>query len=149
MYWARYLAGSIHKAGMDGSNPITLVTGLIWPIGVTIDFASRRLYWAEDRNNRIQSSDLHGQDIRLVLQLPVDSWPWGIAAWNGRIYWGNYDNGKLQSANMDGGDMQTLYTESKPIHYIAVVPSWDQQTNRKNHCAGRYCANLCVLTPAS
>ena len=48
MYRTRSSIGSIHKAGMDGTDPLTLVTGLNVPAGVTIDFGSRRLYWTQE-----------------------------------------------------------------------------------------------------
>ena len=130
MYWTRSSAGSIHKAGMDGSSPLTLFTGLNVPAGVTIDFASERLYWTEEYGQKIQASDLDGQDIQLVLQLPAGSYPWGIAVWNDRIYWGNNGNYKLQSCAKDGQDIQTLYTETDKINGVTVVPDLDQRANR-------------------
>ena len=79
MYWMRYSAGSIHRAGTDGSSLLTLINGLNHPQGITIDFTSRGLYWTEYYGDRIQSSDLDGRDVQLVVQLPIDSMPWGIA----------------------------------------------------------------------
>ena len=149
MYWTRYDAGSIHRAGMDGSNPETLVTGLNHPTGVTIDFALQRLYWAESGSNRIQSSDLDGRDLQLVVQLSNGSVPWGIAVLNDRIYWGNEGNYRLQSATKDGRDVQTLYTSIKGISQITIVPAPDLVNNRTNDCEGRDCSKLCVLTPTS
>ena len=149
MYWPRYSAGSIHKAGMDGSSPVTLVSGLGKPVGVTIDFASRRLYWTESSMNKIQSSDLDGQDVRLVVQLPNYSSPRGIAVFNDRIYWGNWGDMKLHSCNKDGEGLQTLHTETHEIAHITIVPPPDQPAGRRNDCEGRNCSKLCVLSPTS
>ena len=149
MYWTRGDAGSIHKAGMDGSSPVTLVSGVQYPVGVTIDFASRRLYWTEYYSHKIQSSNLDGRDVRLVVQLPSGSGPWGIAVVNNRIYWGNVGNNKLQSCNKTGQDVQTLYTENGDIRDITIVPAPDQPSSRKNDCEGRNCSKLCVLSPSS
>ena len=149
MYWTRDSAGSIQRAGMDGSNPLTLVSGLNSPVGVTIDFASRRLYWTEYFGSHIQSSDLDGRDIQLVIQLLTGSGPWGIAILNDRIYWGNLGDNKLQSSTGNGQDIQTLYTETDNIYHVAIVPAVDQPTTRVNDCTGRNCTKLCVLSPSS
>lgn len=150
MYWTRSSTGSIHKAGMDGSTPVTLVTGLESPVGVTIDFTSQRIYWTEGSSHKIQSSDLGGRDVKLVVQLPTTgSYPWGIAFWNDRIYWGNNENQTLQSCTKDGQDIQTLYIGTKPFRHITIVPVTDEPTNRTNDCEGRNCSTLCVLTQTS
>ena len=150
MYWTRYSAGSIYQARMDGYSPGVLVTGLTHPLGLTIDFASRRLYWIEDTIHKMQSSNLSGRDIQPVVQLPDGSYPWGIAVLNGRIYWGNRGNYKVESATTDGQDLQTLYTEANEIHHLTIVPALDPPTShRKNDCAGQNCSTICVLTPTS
>ena len=123
--------------------------GLNYPYGVTIDFASQRLYWAEYGSHKIQSSDLDGRNVQLVVQLPNLSYPWGIAAVNDRIYWGNGGDYKLQSATKDGQDVQTLYTEADGIRQIEVVPVLNQSKNRKNDCAGRNCTTIYVLAQTS
>ena len=51
---------SIRRSEMDGSNLVTFVASR-WIQGMTIDFAFRRLYWA-DSGNRIGSCDLEGRD---------------------------------------------------------------------------------------
>ena len=113
MYWTNAPAGSIHKAGMDGSSPVTLVPyGLSYPYGLTIDFASRRLYWTEYFGEKIQSSDLDGGDVQLLIQLPSGSVPWGVAVVGGRVYWGNAGDKRLQSVTKEGQDLQTLYTQT-------------------------------------
>ena len=148
MYWTRYSgAGSIHRAGMDGSSLLTLVTGLNGPVHVTIDFASQRLYWTEYNGNKIQSGNLDGTDIQLVVQLPSNSYPWGIAIASDGIYWGNSGNNKLQSSTTDGQDVQTLYTETYSILNLAVAPAVDQPRTRANDCAEQNCTKLCVLSP--
>ena len=147
MYWTGNLAGTVHRAGMDGSSPVTLVTGLGLPRGLTIDFASQRLYWTEFSGHKIKSSNLNGKDIQLFAQLPSGSQPWGIAVLNDRIYWGNQGNYKLQSGATDEAEYKTLYTETNSIRHLTVVSGVDQPTKRRNDCAGQKCSTLCVLTP--
>ena len=148
VYWAK-TSGSIHKAGMDGSSPFSIVTGLSDPHRLTIDFASERLYWTDRSSNRIQTSDLNGRGLWTVVQLPSSSYPWGVTLSNDRIYWGNWGNNKLQSSTKDGQDVQTLHTYTTDLRPIAIVPAWNQPRSRQNHCEGRSCSKLRVLTPTS
>ena len=149
MYWTRYDAGTVGRAGMDGSSPTTLTTGLRTPEALTVDYALRRLFWAEQISNKIQSSDLDGRNLRTVVELPSGSYPFGMALWNERIYFGGGGDFKLQRSSKAGQDIQTLYTETDFIRHIAIVPALDQPTVRMNHCEGRNCTKLCVLTPTS
>ena len=143
------MAGSLHKAGMDGSGTTTIQTGLDLPRGLTIDFAARRLYWTERTTHRIQTSDMDGGDLRTAVQLPLGSGPHGIAISGDRIYWGNEGDNKLQSSTKDGQDIQTLYVATDDIKKVILVPAGNQATNRSNDCEGRNCSTLCVLTPVS
>ena len=149
MYWSSPSLGSIRRAEMDGSNPLTLVGGLSHPRAITIDFASRRLYWMDWGYYRMQSSDLDGRDIQLVLQLG-SSGCLGHAVWNDRIYFGN-DGHRLQSCTKDGQDIQTLYTATGNgnIGRISVVPVVDQPATRTSDYAGLNCSTLGVLTRTS
>ena len=150
MYWTRLTTpGSISSAGMDGSSPLRLITGLGAPYGLTIDHSSQRLFWTDYTRNNIQSSDVDEQDVQLVLEFPSGSNPWGITVLKGRIYWVNDGNNMLQSATKDGQDVQTLYTETNGMRQIIIAPAVNQPTNRTNDCAGRSCSKLYVLAPAS
>ena len=134
MYWTRYLPGSLHKAGMDGSRPTTLQTDLYLPRGLTIDFAARRLYWTEYMKHRIQTSDMEGQDIRTAVQLPLGTGPQGLALSSDRIYWGQVGDNKLQSSTTYGQDIQTLYTETSDVRHVILVPMWNQPINGTDLC---------------
>ena len=149
MYWTRYSSGSLHRAGMDGSNSRTLATGLVGPRGMTIDVTSERFYGTERNSFTISSINLDGQGLRSLVQLPTGSNPYGMAVYGDRIYWGKAGDKKLQSSTKDGKDVQTLYTDAQDIHHLVIVPSVEQPANRVNHCVGRNCSKLCVLTPTS
>ena len=124
----------------------------VWiSLEVTVDFASRSLYWTEYNGNKIPSSDLDGRGIELLVQLSIGSNPFGIAILSNRIYWGNWGNNKLQSSTKDAQDMQTLCTKTNDIHHLAlaIVPVVDQPITRANDCAGLNGTKLCVLSPSS
>ena len=148
-YTSSWSPPSIKRAGMDGSNPTTLVTtGLLWPFGITIDFKTSKLFWADNDASKIESSDLKGGDRRTVANLS-GAGPLGIAYGNGRIYWGEDSTKKLQSSAIDGSDVTTLHTDTRAVWGVTLVADLNLPQNRTNHCASHGCAKVCVLTPTS
>ena len=147
MYYAAW--GSINKIGMDGSNKTTLVTGqgLIQPWGVTIDFSTSKIFWADRLGHRIESSNLDGDERTVVNS--AENGPHGVAVLNGRIYWGEHRNKRLESSTIEGKDVITFLTEVDYIKDLTVVPDLSLPQNRTNHCAKQNCDKVCVLTAAS
>ena len=125
MYWtvAYNGGGMIMKAGLYGSKAAKIVTGLLDPYGIAIDFSGRRLYWADEDTHMIQSSYLDGRDNKTVVELPSGSKPVGMAVTGDRIYWGAWGSGKLQSSTKSGYDIQA-HVEGEgadEIAHLAVV----------------------------
>ena len=139
---------AIKRVGMDGSNPVTLVaTDLGDARGITTDFKSSRLCWADGSRNKIESSDLQGRDRRTVVK--ADG-PTGIAVVDGRVYWGEWSGKKLQSSiTAAGEEIITLHTEGKSIYAVTLVPDLNRPLDRINHCVRNSCSKVCVLTATS
>ena len=148
MYYTDASTGSIKRAGMDGSNVTTLVTGSTAPWDITIDLKTSRLFWTDYHENTIESSDLEGADRRTV-SLALFTYPTGIAVFNDRIFWGEQDSGFLKSSNMDGNDLILLYGDTHFINGLTLVSDLNRPENRTNHCARNSCSKVCVLTPTS
>ena len=78
------------KALMDGTRPVEVVRGLVYPGGISVDHISASLFWADHDTNRIQSSGLDGRRVKTFVQMASKTGPWGIGFHNGRIFWGNW-----------------------------------------------------------
>ena len=141
--------GSILRAGMDGSGRTEIVKGLESPGGIVIDHSSSKLFWADNFANRIQSSDLDGENVETVATLQDGAKPWGIIMYDGRLFWGNYQARTLRSANKTGGDIQTVYRAASSVTHLTSLTQDVPKFSRQNHCDGLGCSNICVLTPAS
>ena len=135
--------------GMDGETSDRLVMDLSDPYGIVINFASRRLYWADRDINSIQSSNLHGRDVRPLVQLRSDSKPLGVALHGDRIYWSTWGTAKLQSRTKKEGPIATHYVGNRSVYHLTVGQYLDLPKNRTNHCEGHNCAKVCVLTAKS
>ena len=148
MYWSKPRTGIIAKADMDGSNVKEIISGLISPAGIAVDFDSRRIFWVEWSGARIQSSNLDGTDVQLVLQLSRNTYPWGIAVTGQRLFWGG-NSGSLQSSNKSGQDIRTLDNGTSSILHLTLAAPNPVHT-RLNHCEKQACSDgICVLTSNS
>lgn len=62
MYWTEWGGKpKIDRAAMDGTGRITLVSDVGRANGLTIDYAERRLYWADLDTTLIESSNMLGR----------------------------------------------------------------------------------------
>jgi hypothetical protein len=53
---------------MDGSlRTVIANSSLFWPNGLTIDYATERLYWADAKHHVIESAALDGKHRRTVI----------------------------------------------------------------------------------
>ena len=58
----------VESASMDGSGRrVVANTSLFWPNGLTLDYATERVYWVDAKHRVIESATLEGADRRLVL----------------------------------------------------------------------------------
>ena len=139
--------GSVKRGGMDGSDVSIIVTGLSYPAGIAIDFQSSRIYWTVGGEDRVESSDMQGNDIQTVIQLPRDSGTYGIALYGNRIYVTNWSSKKLQSFTTAGQDLQELLTDTNHLYHLAIISARpDRPNNLANHCENHRCSKVCVLT---
>lgn len=72
MYWSE-IGGEpqIEQAGMDGSSRKVLIDrGLGWPISITLDLLSWKIFWADDKLHCIGSASLDGTGM----QVPCALW---------------------------------------------------------------------------
>ena len=83
MYWNK--GTGIVKTLTDGTNSVQIVSGLINPVGITMDYKSSKLFWVEHALGQVQSSRLDGTDVVTQAQLAVYKLS-GIAVDATRVY---------------------------------------------------------------
>lgn len=151
MYFTQPVDGSIDRAGMDGSHPSSIVTGLSRPQGITIDFQNSRLYWTcEQEGTAVQSSTLEGSEVKTIVQRPISTWTSRTSGLFGRrVYWTNLRTRTLESSTLAGKDLRLMHTSPVGLWTLAVAGRVDLPNNRANDCVGQACAKVCVLSPRS
>lgn len=72
VFWTDWGVGAkIERANLDGSDRQTLVAERVeWPTGLAMDYANRRLYWADARRRTIETITLDGRNRHVVYQMP-------------------------------------------------------------------------------
>ena len=148
MYWTTADSpGSVKRGGLDGSEVSVIVTGRSYPAGIAIDFQRSHIYWTVGGEDRVKSSDMEGNDVQTVIQLPADSGTYGIALYGNRIYVRNWSSKKVQSFTTAGEDPQDLHTNTNHLYHLAIISARPHHPiNRTNHCENRGCSKVCVLT---
>ena len=101
IYWTDWGAiPKIEKLTLTGRNRhIIISTHIRWPNGLTIDYATSRLYWVDAFFDKIETSDLEGRVRRNLLRVPH---PYGIAVRNSILYWTDWMTRSVASAGIDG-----------------------------------------------
>ena len=100
IYWTDLLAGTVQRAGRDGSEHEVLVEGLDMPKGVCL--GGDRIYWADWAAGKIQSARLDGSDMddkAVGLNHPDKV---ALDPVHGRIYWTEPTGPRIGWAALDG-----------------------------------------------
>ena len=140
MFWSgREDITKIERAAMDGTNRVAIInTNMDFPYGITLDYASKRVYWTStDHNNNIEFSDYYGNG-RSVLVGAADGvrYPYAVTIYGNLIYWTDvgtlsvYGTHKTQNGTQFQGGMlvtEVFVGESGTLYGIeAVSPSRQQ-----------------------
>lgn len=68
MFWSK-IGGpaQIERSNMDGSDRRVVIShGLNWPVSVTVDVLTDRLYWTDEKLGCIGSATFNGEKMRVI-----------------------------------------------------------------------------------
>ena len=102
MYWANGGENpKIERANLDGSNRRTIVSNVMRPTGLTIDFSLGLIFWVDAENKVIESAHLNGTNRRTVAtELPK---PFALTQYKDFIYWADWKLSSIYRANKSNG----------------------------------------------
>jgi sugar lactone lactonase YvrE len=130
MYFSDGAGGDIRRANLDGSGQVTLISGLVRPIGPTLDLAGGQMYWADTGAGDIQRANLDGSgQTTLVSGLPPadpdgpSAYPPALDLARSQMYWTDGTNsgpGVLRRANLDGSEQTILVTGLRGSRGVAL-----------------------------
>jgi len=118
VYWSNDISSGprVERAGLDGAHRHTVVAGVPHVSSLTIDYPQHRLYWLRVDCNCIESSDMSGEDRRLLVSGLEQ--PFGIVQYSDRLYWTDWKHQSIESVNkLTGSDRRLLLDGlSIPVH---------------------------------
>jgi DNA-binding beta-propeller fold protein YncE len=111
VYWADINGNKITRANLDGTSPVTLVSGLQDPQALAVDAIGGKIYWTDTTTDKIQRANLDGSNVQDVVTtglLQASGLTLDVAA--GKMYWSDFHADVIRRANLDGSDIQDLVT---------------------------------------
>jgi DNA-binding beta-propeller fold protein YncE len=127
IYWSDASnPGSIRVANLDGTGTAaSLVGSEALPVGVAIDPATGKIYWADASSGDIRVGNLDGSGAAATLFNGQNN-PQGVAIdpATGKIYWANFNSDQIVVANLDGsGSATALFTGEGEPAGVAIDPA--------------------------
>ncbi|XP_055345561.1 prolow-density lipoprotein receptor-related protein 1-like [Paramacrobiotus metropolitanus] len=142
----------IERARYDGSDRRVLAqASLRYPTGMAIDYANRRLYWADPKTGSVETITLEGRDRRSIKHsLFEKEKPYGIDVFEDELYVSTYSSHSVFKINKWGAGNATLLAKGlrRPARLLIVQ---EHKQNRQlpalcqsNPCEGQ---RVCVPEP--
>ncbi|KAF7273554.1 hypothetical protein GWI33_013751, partial [Rhynchophorus ferrugineus] len=149
MFWIDAgLLPRIERADMDGYNRRTLVNDLVWPTGLTIDYATKRLYWCDSKMLKIETVNYEGKDRQLVWHFLNDIKPYKLEVFEHNLFVSTYQKHDVLRLDKFGkGEIVYLAHGLNRISDILILHE-HRRPKINNSCSG-FCNNneFCLLTP--
>ncbi|XP_022905754.2 low-density lipoprotein receptor-related protein 4 [Onthophagus taurus] len=136
----------IERSEMDGTNRKSIITdSVFWPNGLTLDYTSNRLYWADAKHNVIETALFDGSDRRKVISKGLPH-PFALTIFEDAIYWTDWHTKSISTANKaTGAGFRTIHSD---LHFPMDIHSYHslRQPKYDNHCGTNNggCAHLCL-----
>ncbi|KAJ8919440.1 hypothetical protein NQ315_016538 [Exocentrus adspersus] len=136
----------IERSEMDGMNRKSVITeSVFWPNGLTIDYTSNQIYWADAKHNVIEAAHFDGSNRRKVISKGLPH-PFAITIFEDHIFWTDWHTKSISSANkVTGAGLRTLHSH---LHFPMDIHSYHPQRQPKytNRCGRNKgsCAHMCL-----
>ncbi|XP_043066692.1 low-density lipoprotein receptor-related protein 1 isoform X1 [Drosophila bipectinata] len=151
MIWST-LENGILVASLDGSNKKSLVERDVgWPISLSMDYPTGRLYWADYRKGTIETCRLNGKDRNVVRRFGNREKPQKIDVFEDYLYIKLYDQSIIKM-NKFGNDNGTYLLKGYRSSDIGILHPMKQNKNISNPCGKDPCKAsraLCILSSES
>ena len=111
----------IEKSDMDGEHRSAVVTdGLTWPNGLSIDLFADRIYWNDAKKKVIESSDLNGQNRRVIVDKVQH--PYGLIVAGDFLYWSDWqEEALLRAKKSDGKNRKVVLSNLTGIMDLRLI----------------------------
>ncbi|XP_047139272.1 low-density lipoprotein receptor-related protein 1 isoform X1 [Hydra vulgaris] len=152
MFWTDWgKQPRVERADMDGNNRLILrKTEIIWPNGLTLDLATKKIYFADARLDIIVSMNYDGLNQETILKQNILKHPFGLSVFEDYVYFSEWTPSSIRRANRISGGQKYFFNASlvRPMAIQVVHPARQPINNFFiNYCLSHKCSHLCVLRP--
>lgn len=136
----------IERAEMDGRNRKVVVNeSVFWPNGLTLDYTTNRMYWADAKHNVIETALLDGKDRKKVISKGLPH-PFALTIFEDAIFWTDWHTKSISTANkVTGTGMKTIHSN---LHFPMDIHSFhpQRQPSYRNRCGSNNggCSHMCL-----
>ncbi|XP_055910482.1 low-density lipoprotein receptor-related protein 4 [Eupeodes corollae] len=145
----------IEFAYMDGSQRKVIITkGVTWPNGLTIDYPSRKLYWADAKQHAIESSNFDGSDRVKILSSHLPH-PFALTIFEDTMYWTDWNTKTVSAANkISGKGFRSVHENfhfPMDVHayHPARQPEYPDRCQKDRRGLRGGCTHLCLPNKTS
>lgn len=118
------------------------------PIGLTLDLATRCLYWAsQSQPSAIETANWDGENRRALVNLN-DKEPYAVTLYQNFVYWSDWSSGAIHKVHKLTGQNQSL-VHSKLDFTTSLLAVYDSRQTGTNSCHMNNggCQHLCLPLP--
>ncbi|KAL7294867.1 hypothetical protein TKK_0011791 [Trichogramma kaykai] len=133
--WGRFsTSGKIYRTTMAGSLKKAIIEkDLAQPSGLAIDYEERMLYWTDAIKEKIERSDLDGNNREVLI--PASIYPFAITVFREHIYWTDLQlRGVYRADKYTGGDRTELVKRLEDSPRDLHIYSPGRQQCKVNAC---------------
>ncbi|XP_015596782.1 low-density lipoprotein receptor-related protein 6 [Cephus cinctus] len=142
----------IERAAMNGDSDtreVIVSDDIFWPNGLTVDYDSELVYWADGRLEFIAVMDYYGKNRRKIISEGLD-YPFAITYFDQKLYWTDWKTWCIHSH-----DVRSTQGHPRELFHGEYIPGdievWDARRqpfgdNPCRHNNGN-CSHLCLLSP--
>lgn len=132
MYWTDFALNKVRRANLNGTSiedlvvagpaaPGTSVNTNSGPMGIALDLASQKMYWANPRVDAIQRANFDGTNVENIITGVPFGFGVTLDSYSQKIYWTDAQNDRIERANFDGTGRENVFTTG-PGGGITVPP---------------------------
>ncbi|KAK3087117.1 hypothetical protein FSP39_001901 [Pinctada imbricata] len=151
MFWSDHTktSGKIERASLAGQDRTVIVTGTAWVPDMTVDTASKNIFWIDIQRHTVESCDYFGNNRRVIRRskFPTISMS-GIAIYKGLVCVTEYHSYLVTCLDKNTGDnLWMRYFRAKTPWAISV---FDKKTQKliDHGCGTLQCEHMCANTPS-
>ena len=123
-----------------------IASDLGFPIGLTLDMDSHRIFWVDSQLHRIESADLDGKYRNILIKDIAQ--PFGLTLIDQHIFWSDTQNKAVERANkVTGADHETICDNIDNITEIKAAAHSRQVGTNPCALLNGACSHLCLFRP--